>query len=443
MRITNKRYPAKNNYSGRRSSPGHRNAPPPGPQNDWLKPMMSALSAIMAERTYADRAVEKTLRANKDWNDDKRLFFSETVYDIVRTWRLLCEALDEKNYLDEKICSDERFLRVLIGAWHMLRNKAVPEEINIPADKIQKIQKNFSQLKQTRAVRESIPDWLDALGEAELGADWENTLHALNQPPRVFIRINRLKTGKFPLMKKLLDERIITDEVEGLEDAVVLRERKNIFRSEAFREGLFEVQDAASQLVTEFLEVQPGMRVVDACAGAGGKTMHIASLMNNRGRIIAMDTEEWKLAELRKRAARSGAQNIETRLVDSTKVLKRMKESAERLLLDVPCSGLGVLRRNPDAKWKVSPEMLERVKKIQREILESYSRLCAPGGLMVYSTCSILPSEGEEQILAFLDKHSSTFELIDEKRVSPETGFDGFYMAKLRRRENPATTPEE
>jgi 16S rRNA (cytosine967-C5)-methyltransferase len=176
-------------------------------------------------------------------------------------------------------------------------------------------------------------------------------------------------------------------------------------------------------MVSEFLNVQPGMRVVDACAGAGGKTLHLAALMKNKGRIIALDVKENKLLELKKRATRADVRIVETRTIDSSKVVKRLKDTADRLLLDVPCTGLGVLRRNPDSKWKLNLEELERVKAIQRDILSSFPEMTKVGGKMVYATCSILPSEGEEQIKWFLNQHKDKWNLLGEKRYSPDTYF--------------------
>jgi 16S rRNA (cytosine967-C5)-methyltransferase len=172
---------------------------------------------------------------------------------------------------------------------------------------------------------------------------------------------------------------------------------------------------------------------VDACAGAGGKTLHLSALMKNKGRILAMDSEGWKLDELKKRARRSGAANIETRTIDSSKAIKRLDKSADRLLLDVPCSGLGVLKRNPDAKWKLSPEFIDRVRNTQQTIISDYSKIVKPGGMMVYSTCSLLPSENEDQVKTFLSSEKNEFELIEEKKIMPSEGFDGFYMARLKR----------
>jgi 16S rRNA (cytosine967-C5)-methyltransferase len=187
-------------------------------------------------------------------------------------------------------------------------------------------------------------------------------------------------------------------------------------------------------LIGDFLDVQPGHRVIDACAGAGGKTLHLAALMQNKGRIISMDVEDYKLKELQKRARRNGVMNLEVKLIDSSKAVKRLNSTADRLLLDVPCSGLGVLRRNPDAKWKLGLEFLDSVQKTQWEILSTYSQMLKKGGKMVYATCSLLPSESEDQVKKFIEKFGSEWKLIDERRTSiAKEGYDGFYMALLER----------
>ena len=157
--------------------------------------------------------------------------------------------------------------------------------------------------------------------------------------------------------------------------------------------------------------------------------------MKNKGKIIAMDIHDWKLAALKKRAKRNGANNIEMKVIDSSKVIKRLKESADRVLIDAPCSGIGVLKRNPDTKWKLKPEFLDRIRNTQREILESYSRLVKPGGKLVYATCSVFPSENENQIKWFLEKNTD-FVFEEEKIIlAHQTGYDGFYMARLKKKE--------
>ena len=211
-----------------------------------------------------------------------------------------------------------------------------------------------------------------------------------------------------------------------------LEEKKNVFLTSAFKDGFFEVQDASSQKIGRFLEVAEGQRVVDACAGAGGKTLHLSALMKNKGQIIALDIFEWKLAELKRRAKRAGAHNIETRLISDNKVIKRLHEKADRLLIDAPCSGLGVLKRNPDSKWKIDTEFIDRIKVEQQKILQDYSKMLKKGGKMIYATCSILPSENNLQVEKFLSNNPD-FRLIKDEKIMPSQGYDGFYMALIER----------
>ena len=185
------------------------------------------------------------------------------------------------------------------------------------------------------------------------------------------------------------------------------------------------------------MEVEPGMKVIDACAGAGGKSLHLAALMKNKGHILSLDIYEKKLIELQRRARRNGVHIIEAKIIESSKTIKRLKEKADRLLLDVPCTGLGVLRRNPDAKWKLSPTFLEEVKITQQNLLRDYSSMVKPGGKLIYATCSILPSENENQIKTFLEsKEGQLFTLENQKTLLPnDFGYDGFFMARLKRNE--------
>src|SRR5690606_36386283 len=261
---------------------------------------------------------------------------------------------------------------------------------------------------------------------------WEREMNALNEQAPTILRANTLKTTAKELVSDLKDEDVESFQIRNYPDAVQLEEKKNVFLTSAFKDGLFEVQDASSQKIGELLDVQEGMRVVDACAGAGGKTLHLAALMKNKGQIIALDIYEWKLAELKRRAKRAGAHNIEARFIEDNKVIKRLHEKADRLLIDAPCSGLGVLKRNPDSKWKIDQDFIDRIKKEQQQILQDYSKMLKKGGKMLYATCSILPSENNEQVETFL-KNNAEFTLLKEEKVMPSAGFDGFYMALIGR----------
>lgn len=383
------------------------------------------LHDIFEGNRYADKVIEKVLKQNPKWGARDRRFIAETTYDIVRWYRLFRElsGAGEGDYWP------------LLGTWCTWNSIDVPPWDEFRAIKPGSMEETYQRVKSVRKIRESIPDWLDALGEAELPAWWDKELSALNEQAKVVLRVNTLKITREGLQELLLEEEgIETERIADCPDALLLHERQNIFTRQAFKDGLFEVQDAASQRIAPYLEAKPGMRVIDACAGGGGKTLHLAAQMQNKGRIIAMDTEAWKLDELKKRARRAGASDlIEARHIDSSKVIKRLEGTADRVLLDVPCSGLGVLRRNPDAKWKLSLDFIEKVEVMQQEILQHYAVMVKPGGMMVYATCSILPSENEKQVEKFLATHGDKFEMLSQDRCWPSEGYDGFFMAKIRR----------
>ncbi len=389
--------------------------------------VIDSLNYIYNDGLYADKVVEKTLKRDSRWGARDRKFIAETVYDCVRWKRLYNEIAGTKDHFTQEN------LWKIFSVWAVLKGIALPDWRQFEDTPVRRIKGKFDELQSQRVFRESIPDWLDQLGEKELGKQWEKELSALNEQAAVILRANTLKTTKEDLQKVLLENEIETQFIKGHPDALQLTERKNIFTTEAFKKGFFEVQDASSQMVAQYLEVSPGMRVVDACAGAGGKTLHLAALMQNKGQIIALDIYENKLKELKRRAKRAGAHNIEPRHIDSTKVIKKLYNNVDRVLIDAPCSGLGVLRRNPDAKWKLQPEFIDEIKKTQAEILNSYAKMVKVGGKLVYATCSILPSENENQVQYFLESHKD-FKFIAEKKILPSvSGYDGFYMALLER----------
>ena len=374
---------------------------------------------------YADKVIERLLKAHKKWGSEDRKVVSEIFYNIIR-WKKRLEY-----YIGEGAKPNNIYRLILAYLlWSETEYKKFEEFQGIKvADIITKLKKGTVP---TKAFEHSIPDWLVETLEKELGENWEKEMIALNEQAPTILRANSLKTSTKHLIEELKHENVESFQVPGFENAVQLKEKKNVFLTSAFKDGLFEVQDAGSQKIGEFLDVKPGMRVVDACAGAGGKTLHLAALMENKGQIIAMDIHGWKLAELKRRAKRAGAHNIETREITDNKVIKRLHEKADRLLIDAPCSGLGVLKRNPDSKWKIDQDFIDRIRKEQETILQDYSKIIKKGGKMVYATCSILPSENNEQVENFL-KNNPDFKLIKEEKVMPSTGFDGFYMALIER----------
>jgi 16S rRNA (cytosine967-C5)-methyltransferase len=394
--------------------------------------VIDGLTLIFNEGKYADKVIQQLLKRDKRWGSRDRAFVAETTYDIVRWKRLYAEIAEVKEPFDR-----DNLWR-MFAVWATLKGIKLPDWNYFEKTPTRKIKGRYDELSKIRKLKESIPDWMDALGLKELGeVIWTKEIAALNEQAEVILRVNTLKTTKEKLQAELFDLEIETDFLSNYPNALKLKERTNVFQTEAFKNGFFEVQDASSQLVAEFLDVKPGMRVVDACAGAGGKALHTASIMENKGQIIALDIYENKLHELKRRAKRNGVHNIETRAIESTKVIKKLYDKADRVLIDAPCSGLGVLRRNPDAKWKLQEEFIDKIKQTQQEILQQYSRIVKPGGKLVYATCSILPSENQQQVDKFLTSESGKeFTFVKDKKVlAHKSGFDGFYMALLERKQ--------
>ncbi|CAM1362968.1 RsmB/NOP family class I SAM-dependent RNA methyltransferase [Tenacibaculum xiamenense] len=393
--------------------------------------VIDSLRDIFNEDVYADKAVELALKRDKRWGARDRKFVAETIYDIVRWKRLYAEIANVKEPYSRPD------LWRMFAVWCVLRGIQLPDWNQIEPTPTRRIKGKFDELLKIRKFRESIPDWIDEIGLQELGEDvWTKEISALNKQAEVILRTNTLNITKDKLQKVLATENINAVPIKGYDDALKLVERANVFKTEAFKKGYFEVQDASSQLVAKYLDVQPGMKVVDTCAGAGGKTLHLASLMQNKGQIIAMDIYESKLKKLKVRARRNGVHNIDTKVIDSTKVIKKLHDKADRVLIDAPCSGLGVIRRNPDSKWKLEPSFLDRIRGIQQEVLAKYSKMVKPGGKLVYATCSVLPSENQQQVELFLaSDEGKDFSFVSDKKVlAHKSGYDGFYMALLERK---------
>ncbi|WP_338759264.1 RsmB/NOP family class I SAM-dependent RNA methyltransferase [Bernardetia sp. ABR2-2B] len=413
--------------------------------------VIESLSQIFNQKKQADKIVAITLKQDKRWGARDRSFVAETIYEIVRWQRLYAKLAGVEKEFQSKDYSNKNLFQ-LFSIWAILKEIELPvwEEFEgINYDK-EKINKEYQELQEDRKYRESIPDWLDGLGGKELGNEiWTKEIAALNNQAPVVLRVNTLKTNLNKLQKQLSEQNIETKKIAQnnteYPEALQLVKRKSIVRNQLYKDGFFEIQDASSQLIAHFLDVEEenkkGLQIIDTCAGAGGKSLHIASLLKNKGQITAMDIYENKLIELRKRANRADVHNIKTyaikregKTVDYNQ-FKPFYNSADRVLIDAPCSGLGVLSRNPDAKWKLSLDFLEEIKQTQQNILQEYSKMTKKGGKLVYATCSILPSENQNQIEIFLkSKVGSGFKFIEDKKIlSYQTGFDGFYMALLER----------
>lgn len=383
----------------------------------------AALGDIFARNQHAEQTIDARLKANRKWGARDRRLFAESVYENVRWWRLnwsLAGLPDAECLLPESI-TGERLLTLWESYWG--RREAVAAGRPVPP---------INGLPP--AIQASVPDWLFELGEKEFGSTWPGLLEALNKPAEVYLRANSMHTTAAALQAELAGQSIEAFTVPGLPDALRLKERRKLGNSTAFCNGLFEIQDAASQHVAPLLQVEPGQTVIDACCGAGGKTLHLAALMRNKGRLLALDVRDKPLHELAHRAKRASVSCIELGVLDREQAPEDLNASADRVLLDVPCSGLGTLRRNADLKWKQNPKEIARLTRVQARILGDYSRWVKPGGKLVYATCSLLPDENERQIQNFLAAHGTDWTLEQELHLRPDReGFDGFYAARLKR----------
>ena len=286
--------------------------------------------------------------------------------------------------------------------------------------------------------------WLRAFGREET-----ERICAFNNAPAVLsLRTNLLRTTRDLLMGRLHDEGAVVRPSEWTPEGVVCTEHGALDASLSLNEGLFQVQDESSMQVAHVVAPKQGEFVLDMCSAPGGKTTHLAEMMGNQGRIVALDVYDAKLARVEENAKRLGISIIETRCLDARDAGDIFSGKVDRVLLDAPCSGLGVLRRRPDARWRKSEEEISHLPVLQRELLESAARAVRPGGIIVYSTCTIEPAENEELICDFLAQHKefaqeTTGMYLPLRPVKSDTvqfypqrdGIDGFFIARLRRKE--------
>ena len=303
------------------------------------------------------------------------------------------------------------------------------------------------------AVRKSFPDWLIARWLQRFGEPTvESLCDAINLVPPITVRTNTLKTTRRQLRQDLAEDVETMEATSHSPDGLNLfNPRVPIPELEAFKQGSFQVQDEAAQLVSLVLAPRPGERILDACAGLGGKTGHLAQLMQNSGEIVAVDKNAAKLAKLLLEMQRLGIAIVSTWQQDFEKPVGRKKiKPFDRILLDAPCSGLGTLRRNPDIKWMASKQDLKRYSKRQLEFLKFTARLVKDGGIIVYAVCSAEPEENEGVINTFLKNHSDfVIDKCNETQLKAYNAFmdpdgffkthpkhsqlDGFFFVRLRR----------
>lgn len=310
---------------------------------------------------------------------------------------------------------------------------------------------------QRIALEHSHPEWLVARLLEQYGEQTAEAIcRANNEPPSISIRVNRAKTNREDMLRLLKEQGLSAAPSKLSQDGIVVEGGGgNMALTPWYREGLISVQDESSMLVAEALDPEPGMSVLDCCAAPGGKTCHIAEIMQGSGLVLANDIHPHKAKLVEDQANRLGLTNIDISTGDASKLGERLElNSFDRILLDAPCSGLGVIRRKPDLKWAKTAGDIAEIAGIQRTLLDTAGDLLKPGGLLVYSTCTIEPRENVEMVSNFLSRHPE-FELAADKPSAWETEplaaasargsiglqilpqdahSDGFYIARLRKK---------
>lgn len=383
---------------------------------------LEIVKSVLLNHNVADHELATAFEENPKWGKRDRSFVAETLFETTR-WRRALAFLVDSEETNSLITAQWLLMGYTLPEWHSYNG--------LPADEILARQELLPD--QPRAIRQSIPDWLDQLGHSELGDLWEPQLAALNEKPSVFLRVNTLAGSVEQIQAWLADNGVETTTLPDHPHALALPPGKILPKALRLN-GRIEIQDPSSQQIAPLLDPQPGQRIIDACSGAGGKALHLAALSNNEARIYAMDVDEKKLAQLQFRAKRARASSIVPKpIIDTTPA--DFENIADSLIIDSPCSGLGTLKRQPDLKWRLKPAALDRVRSIQAQLLVEYPRMLKPGGKLLYATCSILPSENQNQITRLMEKHPGKYKLISQQNLLPsETHHDGFHASLLEKR---------
>ena len=361
-------------------------------------------SAALIEQVFklehpADAVVARHFRANRSLGPRERATLSESVYAILRE-RLRLEWLARSG-------SGSKWRRLAILAFPGDRafiKSALTEPEKTWLDHCDAV----TDAELMAQHRHNLPDWLATALREQVGAEFDALVASLNQPAPLDLRVNLLKSKREAALAALRQAGLAAEPTPHSPLGIRLAGKPSLARLPAFVQGEVEVQDEGSQLLALLLDAKRGEMVVDFCAGAGGKTLAIGAAMRNSGRLYAFDTSGHRLDALKPRLARSGLSNVHPVAIahERDDRIKRLAGKIDRVLVDAPCSGLGTLRRNPDLKWRQTPQTVAAQAELQQAILTSAARLLKPGGRLVYATCSLLPAENEAVAEAFSDTHS-------------------------------------
>ena len=416
--------------------------------NALLELSTDLLNKVLQFDTPADRVVSDFFRTHRELGQRERHTLAETTYTVLRQ-RLLFQHLAQsgKGEMERRLAllgwqGNEGFLRAALTEpeQHWLAQVQTVDRASLP-----------------EKLRHNLPEWLAETLKASIGDDFWPLVNSLNESAPLDLRVNTFKAKRDDVQKALAEGRIEAVPTPYSPWGLRIQGKPALNKLDVFSKGEIEVQDEGSQLLALLTDAKRSEMVVDFCAGAGGKTLALGAAMRNTGRLYAFDTSGHRLAALKPRLARSGLSNVYPVQIahERDDRIKRLAGKIDRVLVDAPCSGLGTLRRNPDLKWRQSPESVEELRVKQAAILASAARLLKPGGRLVYATCSLLEAENEAIAAAFTEAHAREFTplpvapLLEKAHVAQaETlvrgdflrlwphrhGTDGFFAAVWERR---------
>ena len=403
-----------------------------------VQAVVEALHRIFINDSYSDKDVPYLLQQHPRWGSRDRRFVAESIYDIVRWARLYATIAGFPEFPDDNktVFASPENCHLILGVSLLYRNYIIENPELLGIQDIHHWEQALQQLNDvpySRAVMESIPDWLDRLGESEWTQTlWSQRINELNKPPVVWLRVNTLVATAKDVIGGLKKEGIEVEIDTKISTAIRLKQAQNIQQNSWFKKGALAFQDIHSQCVGLISDAKPGMTVIDVCAEAGGKTLQLAALMNNNGKLIASDIDENRLKRLNIRAKEARVRCLQT--VSLSDLYKNYAHKGDIVLVDAPCSGLGVLRRQPDLKWKLTEEDIKKLYPIQQDILQKSQHLVKPAGKLVYATCSVLRSECGDLIRLFINENKD-WQLIEEQYWHADEG-DFLYAAVLQRSQN-------
>lgn len=423
---------------------------------------LKILYKIDKEQAYSNIALSEEIKQNRQTLNEKDIgLISEIVYGVT-TWRLTLDEIIKKHSKIKLKKISPWILNILrMGIYQIIfldkipKSAAVNESVNLAKRYGHSYSSNFVNAILRKVEKTDyqeffeISDDIERISKSTSMPEWiikgllkNNNLEKVKQicknsniRPKITIRINHLKANKEEIIKKL-EEQNINYEETTYEDFLILEKTKNIENLDLFKNGFFTIQDISAGLTSKILNPQPGEKVLDACSAPGGKTTYIAELMKNKGNIEAWDIHEHRTKLVEKNAKRLGINIIKTKVKDASIYDETLNEKFDKILLDVPCLGIGVIKRKPDIKWQRKIEDIQEITKIQRKILENCSQYLKKGGVLVYSTCSLLKEENENIISNFLNNNDK-FEVNKNEIINilPDEEKDGFFICKLHKRE--------